>query len=262
MDDQLIKSLAAMALSGAGCGLTGVFVYMLGIPFIGVAIAHASMAGAIWAAALGINPKIAAFTASLFPAVLSGGASERSKASVNINMSVVFSLFTGLAFMGAGILPGGALKASGYLWGSVLLADYGDIALLAAVLLSIAAAVAAFYGPISAVLFNREIAASTGINERLVYQAILVMCGAVAAVNLSVIGGLMLYSLVIIPPAVAVRFSRGLRNFLVISAATGAVSAACGTFMAFGFNLPVSATVVLCNCAFFGLSLMFPGTKD
>lgn len=262
MGNQLIKSIIAMTLSGAGCGLAGVFIYMMGIPFIGVAIAHASMAGAIWAQALGLDPKIAAFIASLFPAAMSGKNSGRSNATVNINMSVVFSLFTGIAFMGAGILPGGALKASGYLWGSVLLADYSDVAVLGAVLVIITAAVIIFYSQASAVLFNREIAASTGVNDAVVYRTILVMCGAVAAVNLSVIGGLMLYSLVIIPPVAAARFSRGLKNFLFISAAAGAISAAAGTFIAFGFNLPVSATVVLSNCAFFGISLVFPAAGD
>jgi ABC-type Mn2+/Zn2+ transport system permease subunit len=232
-----------MSLSGAGCGLAGVFIYMMGIPFIGVAIAHASMAGAIWAQALGLDPKIAAFIASLFPTAMSGNNA-------------------GIAFMGAGILPGGALRASGYLWGSVLLADYHDVAVLAGVFIIISAAVIIFYEQISAVLFNREIAASTGVNDSLVYRGILVMCGAVAAVNLSVIGGLMLYSLVIIPPVAAARFSRGLKNFLLMSAFAGAISAAAGTIIAFGFNLPVSATVVLSNCAFFGISLLFPGAGD
>lgn len=262
MDNQLLKSVIAMSLSGAGCGLAGVFIYMMGIPFIGVAIAHASMAGAIWAQALGLDPKIAAFIASLFPAAMSGNNAGRQSASVNINMSVIFSLFTGIAFMGAGILPGGALRASGYLWGSVLLADYHDVAVLAGVFIIISAAVIIFYEQISAVLFNREIAASTGVNDSLVYRGILVMCGAVAAVNLSVIGGLMLYSLVIIPPVAAARFSRGLKNFLLMSAFAGAISAAAGTIIAFGFNLPVSATVVLSNCAFFGISLLFPGAGD
>jgi ABC-type Mn2+/Zn2+ transport system permease subunit len=251
LDNQLLKSVIAMSLSGAGCGLAGVFIYMMGIPFIGVAIAHASMAGAIWAQALGLDPKIAAFIASLFPAAMSGNNAGRQSASVNINMSVIFSLFTGIAFMGAGILPGGALRASGYLWGSVLLADYHDVAVLAGVFIIISAAVIIFYEQISAVLFNREIAASTGVNDSLVYRGILVMCGAVAAVNLSVIGGLMLYSLVII-----------LKNFLLKSAFAGAISAAAGTIIAFGFNLPVSATVVLSNCAFFGISLLFPGAGD
>ena len=39
-----IKSLAASIFAGVACGIIGVWVYLLNIPFVGVAMAHTAFA--------------------------------------------------------------------------------------------------------------------------------------------------------------------------------------------------------------------------
>ena len=257
MDNFTLKALGVMALAGAQCGLIGVFVYLLNMPFIGVAIAHASMAGGIWAVIFGFPGKAGAFALSIFTAIFSGPAAYSSGTKTNISFGIIFSLAMGLAFLGVGIMPGGMQSASGYLWGSVFLADGHDIAFMAISLAVTGAFMGAFYRQISAVLFNREMAEANGINSRLYFYAMMALTGVAVAVNLNIIGGLMLFALIIIPPAIARRFSGGLKTFTVLSVLTGSLSAAAGTYVSFLFNLPVSATVVLFNCALYGVSLLF-----
>ena len=256
MDEISARALGAMALAGAQCGLIGVFVYLLNIPFIGVAIAHASMAGGIWAVIFGLPGKAGSFALSIITAILAGPISDRAGTKTNISFGVIFSLAMGLAFLGAGIMPGGMQNASGYLWGSVFLADARDISFMAASLAVTAIFFTVFYRQVSAVLFNREMAAANGINDRIFFYAIMLLTGATVAANLHIIGGLMLFALIIIPPAIARRLTRDLKTFAVFSAAAGAICAVAGTSISLIFNLPVSATVVLFNCAVYALSLL------
>lgn len=256
MDDFALKSISVMALAGAQCGLTGVFVFLLNIPFIGVAIAHAGMAGGIWAVIFGLPGKAGAFILSLFTAVVAGPAADKTGIKTNISLGITFSLCMGLAFFGAGIMPGGMQNASGYLWGSVFLADLSDIIFMASSFILTVLFIAVFYRQVSAVLFNREMAAANGINDKLFFYIIMILTGLIVAVNLNIIGGLMLFALIIIPPAIARRLTDNLKIFMFLSVLTGALGAALGTVISFIFNLPVSATVVLLNCVLYGLSFL------
>lgn len=261
MDELVLKAVGVMALAGAQCGLIGVFVFLLNIPFIGVAIAHAAMAGGIWAVIFGLPGKAGAFILSIITAIFAGPVSDKTGTKINISLGIIFSLAMGLAFLGAGIMPGGIQKASGYLWGSVFLADNYDIIFMAGAFLITALFTIVFYRQISAVLFNREMAAANGINDRLYFYTIMILIGLIVAVNLNIIGGLMLFALVIIPPSIARRFTNDLKLFMVLSVCIGIVGAVLGTLVSFVLNLPVSATVVLANCALYGLSL-FAGQKE
>ena len=48
MDEIMLKAFLAAVTAGALSGFTGVFIYLLNIPFIGVAGAHSAMAGGVW----------------------------------------------------------------------------------------------------------------------------------------------------------------------------------------------------------------------
>jgi ABC-type Mn2+/Zn2+ transport system permease subunit len=256
MDELSARAIGVMALAGAQCGLIGVFVYLLNIPFIGVAIAHASMAGGIWAVIFGLPGKAGAFALSIITAIFAGPISDRAGTKTNISFGIIFSLAMGFAFLGAGIMPGGMQNASGYLWGSVFLADTRDMVFMSVSLLVTGLFLAVFYRQVSAVLFNRDMAAANGINDRLFFYCIMLLTGVTVAANLNIIGGLMLFALIIIPPAIARRLTRDLKTFAILSAIAGLVCAVVGTSISLVFNLPVSATVVLFNCAMYALSLL------
>ena len=254
-----IKTLIAASLAGAGCGLIGVFIYLMNIPFIGVAIAHSAMAGGIWGVIFGFPAKASAYFAALLSSVIIGPVADKSKAGANITLSIIFSFVMGLAFMGVGLIEGKNRLVMNFLWGNILLADYPDMVMMAAILFLTTAIIIIFYKQYSAMLFNREIAASLGINDRLFYYLILALIGAVITVNLDTIGGLMLFSIIITPPAIAYQFTFDLKKFFLLSAVTGALGSGMGVAIAFAFNLPVSATVVIfMTLVFFTVSVLSP----
>jgi len=256
-DPVYIKTFGIMALVGAECGLVGVFIFLLNIPFVGVAIAHSAMAGGIWGIILGFPSKLSALILSLAASFTVGPVSDRSKMNANITLSIIFTAVMGIAFLGVGLMEGKQQLVTGFLWGNIFLMGTGDIIAVAGLLAAIIIIIAVFYRQYMAILFNREIAASTGINDRFFYYLLLVMIGAVITVNLDAIGGLMLFSLIITPPAIAYQLTFGLKKFFVISALAGITGGAGGVAVSFAFNWPVSASVVLFLSALFLVALGF-----
>jgi ABC-type Mn2+/Zn2+ transport system permease subunit len=56
MDPFFYLILVAGAIAGASCGLLGVYLVGLRLPFVGVFISHAAMTGTVYSLLLGLNP--------------------------------------------------------------------------------------------------------------------------------------------------------------------------------------------------------------
>lgn len=256
MDELFLKSIIIASISGFGCGLTGVFIFLLNIPFIGVAIAHSAMAGGIWALIFVLPSKLLAFIASFLTSIFIGPVTDKAKTNPNISLSIIFSFVMGIAFFGVGLLEGKSQLVTNFLWGNILLTDWNDL-LLQIIVLTIAVFFIIFkFRDFSVFLFNKEIAITMGVNVAFILYFILFLIGIIITLNLDTIGGLMLFALIITPPAIAYQWTFDLKNFFIVSSLVGACGGAGGIFISFTFNFPVSATVVIFITILFFISVL------
>ena len=116
------RAVAASVLGGAACGIIGVWVILLNIPFVGVAMSHSAFAGAVFGLLLGLNPLVCALVFCVISAFLIGPVADRGDVSVNVSIGIIFSFVLGLAFLGIGLLKGPKTEALNFLWGSILTA--------------------------------------------------------------------------------------------------------------------------------------------
>ncbi|MBP7791973.1 MAG: metal ABC transporter permease [Candidatus Goldbacteria bacterium] len=245
MDELFAKAIITASIAGFGCGLIGVFIFLLNIPFIGVAIAHSAMAGGIWAIIFNLPSKLLAILVSFFTAIFIGPVTDRAKTNPNVSLSIIFSFVMGIAFFGVGLLEGKNQLVTNFLWGNILLSGWKGILLQTAVLIVVILFIFINFRDFSVFLFNREIAATLGVNVNFILYFILFLIGVIVTLNLDIIGGLMLFALIITPPAIAYQWTFDLKKFFVISALTGALGGIGGVIISFAFNFPVSATVVI-----------------
>ena len=66
-----IKAFITAVLAGVACGIVGVWVYLLNIPFVGVAMAHTAFAGAILGLLIGVDPVLLAMVLCIVSSCLS-----------------------------------------------------------------------------------------------------------------------------------------------------------------------------------------------
>ncbi len=257
----LIPILVAGLLGGASAGLAGAYIVGMRIPFVGACIAHAAMAGAIWGRLIGLPEMPSAVVLSIVTsASLALLGRERLRVDANVALGVLFSLMMGLVFLGIGLSPGARGPLLGLLWGSLVFVGWSEAAMVAATSGALFLFVVLFSKEMCAILFSRSLAAATGLHERSVLLVFLALCGATLAVNLSTVGGLMIFGLLSIPAAAAFQLCRGYWPTVLASTALGAACALGGFLAAWWlrhWEVPVGACIVLAAVlVFFAAALL------
>ncbi len=253
----LWRPLVAAVLGGLVCGVVGVWVVMMNIPFVGVAMSHAAFAGAVTGLLLGINPLLTAAVFCIAASLLIGPVAERADIEPNVSLGIIFSVVLGFAFLAIGLMRGPRSNALSLIWGSILLVSARDLALMAGAAAAVLLFLGLFYKEIQAVLYNREIARAVGIPERALFFAMLVLCGLSVTANLSTIGGLLIFSLIVNPPSAAFQLTYRLRTMYLLSGLFGVLSCLVGLFVSWLTDAPAGAVIIIASSAVFGVCLLF-----
>jgi len=255
MDPFFYLIILAGVIAGASCGLLGAYIVGLRLPFVGIFISHTAMAGTVYSYLLGLNPALCATAISAVAAMgLAAVRPGRSRIDPNVALAILFSLMLGLTFLGIGLTEGSRTELLGLLWGSILFVRRENVVVIALAAAAFAVFAALFNKELKALLFSRGIASATGVHETFVYALFLALCGVILAVNLPLIGGLMIFSLITNPPAAAYQICRGHRAVLLVSTAFGVLSTVGGFLVSYYLDLPTGACIVLASTLLFALS--------
>ncbi len=251
------RAILASIFGGISCGIVGVWVIMMRIPFVGVAMSHAAFAGAIFGLLLQIDPLTMALLFCLASALLIGPIADRADIDPNISVGIIFSSILGVAFLGMGLIVGPKTEALNFIWGNILTISNKDVILLIAITLFVLSFLILLFKEIQAVLFDREIARAVGIPEKIIFYSLLFLCGTTVTLNLNTIGGLLIFSLIINPPSAAYQLTYNLNTMFLLSAIFGSSSCLLGLLFSYIFNVPSGAIIIITSSLIFGLCLLF-----
>jgi len=261
MDPFFYLVILAGAIAGASCGLLGVYIVGLRLPFIGICISHTAMAGTIYSYLLGLDPTVGPLVVSTAAAMsLAAIRPERSRLDPNVALAILFSLMLGLTFLGIGLVQGSRSEILGLLWGSILFVQKQNVAVIAVAAAAFGVFALLFNKELKVLLFSRTIASATGVHETFVYALFLGLCAVVLTVNLPLVGGLMIFSLITNPAAAAYQVCRGHRAVVLTATALGTLSAVGGFIASYYLNLPTGACIVLVSTALFAAAATYRAT--
>src|SRR4030042_5902681 len=234
MDSYFYLVIFAGLIAGASTGLLGVYIVGMRIPFIGTCISHAAMAGFVYgsfftfqsASLPAVSPVLGGIVASVIAALsLVAIRPDKPRMDINVGLAIVFCLMLGLTFLGIGLNQGSRSEMLGLLWGNILFTDRSGTVTIAIMALVLGLFSYAFNKELKVLLFSRSIAAATGIHERFVYGLFLILCGITLAVNLPLIGGLMIFSPVSFPAAAGYRICTGHKSVVITATVFGMLRA-------------------------------------
>ena len=253
--------MAGGTLAGASSGVLGTFIVGMRIPFLGVCVAHAALAGAVFGGLCGLEGQqllLPALAGAVLTALALGLMDpQRAHLDDNTVLSFLFSATMGLAFLGIGlygILGKSDNDVRSLLWGSLNFCRWRDVGLMLGTSAALAAYVALFFKELRAIMFSRTDAEAAGIRVTAVWSGFLVLTAATLTVNFQTVGGLMIYSLISNPAAAAFQVTRGCRRTMFLSAVFGAVSGLGGFLIAAATDLPSGAVIVLVSSALVGVA--------
>lgn len=255
------NALLACIFGGGGLSLIGVFITLMEMPFLGISMSHSAFLGGIIGLILGFNPLIGALVICAISGVIIGPLADKTDSSANNILAIIFTATMGIAFLLLSFIPGPKSEALNLIWGSILTISRIEITTLSFIVLISAILIILFYKELSAVIFNREIAAASGIPEKAFHYAIIFISGMIISASLDIVGGLLLFSLLINPASAANQLSYNLRVIFILSAVFGIISCFSGLLLSYFFDIPTGAVVVLSSTIIFLISALFSPKK-
>jgi len=251
------RAIIASFLCGISCSFLSVFVVLMKMPLIGVSMSHAAFAGAVLGIIWGLNPFLSGLLMCIIVAGTLGPLSDRTDLAPENMLGIIFSFLMGIAFLGMGIISKTRATALNLLWGNLLTLSKIDIIILSWTTLCVFLFVVLFFKEIKLIIFNRRLAYLSGIPEKTIYYTLLFLTGMVVSSNLSTVGGLLIFALLVQPGAVALQLTYNLKLFFLIAAISGVVSCLLGLILSYVFDIPSGASIVLVSTSIFALAYMF-----
>jgi len=253
----ILKGFIVLLLAGSFFPWIGVFVLKLHLVPLRFTLMHGSLLGGAAALALGVDPLLLGLGINLLIVLVIAPMARFSGLNTESITAFFMVLTIGLAY--AIIYRAGvpAKDTLAILWGNIFALSSLDVGLAAGFCLSCSLFVLLFFQRLKAVLFSREIAFSSGINEKALFRAILILTGITVAFSLKLVGALLLDSLLLLPAIAASFFARSLRSLFLLAGLLGLVASFGGFFVALNLDLPASSAVTIVAALLFGLGLAF-----
>lgn len=239
-------------LAGGSCGLLSVYIVGMRIPFLGICVAHAALAGAVFGALAGLEGQmllVPALGGAVLTAVILGLADPRKiNMDTNVVLGLLFSVTMGLAFVGFGlfsVMGKTDNDVRSLLWGSLNYCRWNDVILMLITFVLLLVFVVVFHKEMRAILFSRTDAQAAGIHTTFVWTVFLILAACLITVNFQTVGGLLIYSLITNPAAAAFQLVRGSRKTMLLASVLGGVSGLGGFLLSAVTDLPSGAVIVL-----------------
>ncbi len=228
------RALIAGLLVAATTSLVGTWVVVRGLAFMGDALAHGVLPGIALAFLWGFDITLGALASA---ALMVGGinlVNRRAHVSEDTGIGL---LFVGMLALGVVIISredtyAGDLTA--FLFGDVLGVRPSQVRMQALVAVGTLVAVVALYRPFLALSFNREKAATLGQRPALAHAAMLALLALAIVSSFRVVGTLLVFGLLVAPPATATLMVRRLPAAMATSVALGCLAVGAGP----GHQLP------------------------
>lgn len=235
--------------------LIGTWVVLRGLAFLGDALAHGVIPGIALAVLWGFSPILGAFVAALLMSGLVTLVSSRTAIREETGIGL---LFVGMLSLGIIIVSRSrsfATDVTALLFGDVLGVTVDDIRgqFVAAVIVLVLTVV--LYRPFLALTFNRDKAFTLGMRPALAQGALLAMLALSIVASFQAIGTLLVFGLLVGPPATAALFVHRVPAIMALATFVGSLSVVLGLLVSYHHGTAGGATIAGVSVAFFFVGL-------
>lgn len=259
--DPLNASFMQRALLGGGlvavfCAVVGTWVVVRGMAFLGDAMSHGLLPGIAIASLLGGNLVIGAALSAAATAAGVSAITRNRRVSQDTAIGLLFVVMLSLGVIIVSASGSFAVDLTGTLFGDVLAVGPDDVVVLVVVGAVVLAAAAVFHRAFTALAFNEQKAASLGLNPRLTHFVLLCMITLAVAASFQVVGTLLVFGLLIAPPAAALVWAKSIRTVMVLGSAIGVASVLSGLLISWHASTAAGATIALVSALSYFVSAL------
>jgi len=256
------RALLGGALAAVMSAVVGTWLVLRGMSFFGDAFVHGIVPGIAAAVVLSINPIIGAAFAALIMVVAIETINRQTTLSEDTAIGL---LFVGMLALGVVIISrmdtySGSLTT--ILFGDALGVTVPDLMIQATLLIVIVGTAIALYRPLLTLSFNAEKAELLGMHPKRVHAALLVLIAAAVIGSYQAVGTLLVFGLLVGPPATAALVARTVPTMMILATVIGVFSVWLGLVISYHINTAGSATMALVPIILFFIVLLARRIRD
>lgn len=247
----LIGGLIAAVMSS----VVGVWLVLRGMSFFGDAFVHGVIPGIAAAVLFDFSPYVGAFIAA---AAMVGGIELIHRSTTLKEDTSIGLLFVGMMALGVVMISQsdsytGSLTS--ILFGDALGVSWDDIRVQAVMAVVVVVMAVVLYRPLMALSFAPAKAKSLGMRPQLTHMLLLVLIATSVIGSFQAVGTLLVFGLLVGPPATAALISRTVPSMFVWSVAIAVISVVIGLMLSYRLGTAGSATMALVPIVLFFLVL-------
>jgi ABC-type Mn2+/Zn2+ transport system permease subunit len=245
------RALIAGLLAVVTTSVIGTWVVIRGMTFMGDALAHGVLPGIALAFIWGVDVRLGAIASALVMVAGIGLVHRRARLPEDAGIGL---LFVGMLALGVIIISRQRSYAgdlSSFLFGDITGVSDGDVRALLLAAVVVVGLVAVTYRSMLALSFNAEKASSLGLRPRLAHALMLVMIALSIVASFQAVGTLLVFGLLVAPPATASLLVRRVPLVMVTGALLGSVAVVVGLLISWHHDTAASATVSFTAVAIF-----------
>ena len=253
--DFMVRAFVASGIVAIVAGTVGYFLVLRAQTFAGHALAHIAFAGATGAALIGLAPIYGVVTLTVGAGVAMGLLGDRfSNRDVAIGMVLAVSLGFGILFLS--LTTGNAIQATSLLFGSVLAVSPTTLATLIVLAVVTLAVLAVIGRPLVFATLQPELAEAKGVPLSLIGTLFLALVALAVAQSIQIVGVLLVFTLMVGPPAAAQLLTNRLGAGIALSALLALGQAWVGVTLAFYTDWPTSFWIATLSAAVYLAALI------
>ncbi|MEX0651645.1 MAG: metal ABC transporter permease [Actinomycetota bacterium] len=255
-----MRALIVATVSGALCGLIGVYVVLRGMSYIGHGLSHAIFGGAVASYILGINVFLGAGAWGLAAALFINRVARRRSIGADAAIGTITSASFAIGIILISV-QGTFVDFEALLWGDVL--GVAPVDVLVVLLVGVATAASVFFGYRSLLFstFDPEVAEVSGVRTGRVDLMLAVMLTATIAATMNVIGVTMIAAMLVIPPVIGRLLTDSFGRMLWISVGVSTVCGFVGVYGSYYLDWSSGGTVVLAAAALFVVAFVWSSLR-
>ncbi len=243
-------SVAAVALA-----LVGTWVVIRGMSFLGDALVHGVVPGIAVAILFGFNVLIGAAAAAVLMMLGINLVHRQTTFSEDTSIGLLFVGMLGLGVIIISRTDSYSGNLTEILFGDALGVTAADIGLLAGLLVVTLVGTLLLFRPFLALSFNEQKAQLLGLRPRLAHVALLGLITIAIVGSFQTVGTLLVFGLLVGPPATAALIVRRVPAIMVVAAGIGVFSVAVGLVISYHANTSGSATMAVVPIVLFFVTL-------
>ena len=244
------------------CALAGTWIVVRGMAFLGDAMAHGMLPGVATASLLGGNPLIGAACSAAAMALGITALQRNSRVTTDTGIGLVFvgMLATGVIIVSRS--QSFAADVTGFLFGDVLAIRDRDLGYLTAALALALALTTLGHRAFVALTFDPRKAHTLGLRPRLAHLALLALVTLAIVASFHVAGTLLVFGLLIAPPAAALHWADRIPSVMLLAAIFGGFATVTGLLVSWHAGTAAGATIVAVAVATFCASAAAAWLRD